>query len=159
MRKANLKNGSLYNLYENKEDLINDALNLLLSIETNTNHESNRLVSLESRSDRGLANNFKLGLLPERQKWNNFRLECLIASRNHLPIRNKFNRLLETSQDNLAKISPDLPRETINFFASATQAVGLGFTTLDLFTDQLPRCDFYSIMTKLSEQIRLLSNS
>lgn len=159
LRRANLKNGSLYNLYENKEDLINDALNLLLSIETNTNHESNRLVSLESRSDRGLANNFKLGLLPERQKWNNFRLECLIASRNHLPIRNKFNRLLETSQDNLAKISPDLPRETINFFASATQAVGLGFTTLDLFTDQLPRCDFYSIMTKLSEQIRLLSNS
>jgi hypothetical protein len=43
--------------------------------------------------------------------------------------------------------------------SSGEQAIGLGFTALDLFTDQLPRCDFYSIMTKLSEQNRLLPNS
>jgi len=63
---------------------------------------------------------------------------------------------LISSRDALASTMPDIHRSIVNLLSSGEQAIGLGFTALELFTDQLPRCDFYSIMTKLSEQNKLL---
>lgn len=156
VRKSGLSNGSLYNLYENKEELTDDAMQITLAYASEVNREGNRIAESQHRADRGLANSFTLGLMPGRRQWLDFRLECLIASRNHLPTRTKFKESLISSRDALASSMADIPREIVNLLSSGEQAIGLGFTALELFTDQLPRCDFYSIMTKLSEQNRLL---
>ena len=159
VRKSGLSNGSLYNLYENKEELTDDAMQMTLAYASGVNREGNRLAESQHRADRGLGNSFALGLVPGRRQWLDFRLECLIASRNHLPTRTKFKESLVASRDALGSTMPDIHRSIVNLLSSGEQAIGLGFTTLELFTDQLPRCDFYSIMTKLSEQNRLLPNS
>ena len=159
IRKSGLSNGSLYNLYENKEELTDDAMQMTLAYASGVNREGNRLAESQHRADRGLGNSFALGLVPGRRQWLDFRLECLIASRNHLPTRTKFKESLISSRDALASTMPDIHRSIVNLLSSGEQAIGLGFTALDLFTDQLPRCDFYSIMAKLSEQNRLLPNS
>ena len=159
VRKAGLSNGSLYNLYENKEELTDDAMQMTLAYASGVNREGNRIAESQHRADRGLGNSFALGLMPGRRQWLDFRLECLIASRNHLPTRTKFKESLVASRDALGSSMPDIHRSIVNLLSSGEQAIGLGFTALDLFTDQLPRCDFYSIMTKLSEQNRLLPNS
>ena len=159
VRKAGLSNGSLYNLYEDKEELTDDAMQMTLAFASGVNREGNRIAESQHRADRGLGNSFALGLMPGRRQWLDFRLECLIASRNHLPTRTKFKESLVASRDALGSTMPDIHRSIVNLLSSGEQAIGLGFTALDLFTDQLPRCDFYSIMAKLSEQNRLLPNS
>ncbi|MCX6531571.1 MAG: TetR/AcrR family transcriptional regulator [Actinobacteria bacterium] len=156
VRKSGLSNGSLYNLYANKEELTDDAMQMTLAYASGVNREGNRIAESQHRADRGLGNSFALGLMPGRRQWLDFRLECLIASRNHSPTRTKFKESLISSRDALASSMPDIPREIVNLLSSGEQAIGLGFTALDLFTRQLPRCDFYSIMAKLSEQNRLL---
>lgn len=159
LRRAGLANGSLYNLYKNKEELTDDAMKLSLNIATQANHEGNRLAILENRTDRGLANSFVLGLIPERRIWLDFRLECLIASRSHLPTRAKFKEHLEISRDDLAIQMSDLSRGVVNLLSSGEQAIGLGFTTLELFTPHLHNCDFYSVMVSLARQNALLGSA
>lgn len=156
VRRAGLTNGSLYNLYTDKEALTDDAMQIFLNLSSEVNREGNRRAASELRIDRGLADSFALGLLPSRRMWLNFRLECLIASRNHLPTRKKFKQSLELSRDNLGATMPDLPTGIINLLSSGEQAVGIGFTALEPYTSMLRDCDFYSIMTKLSEQNQLL---
>lgn len=159
LRRAGLANGSLYNLYKNKEELTDDAMNLSLNVETDANREGNRLAIEENRTDRGLANSFVLGLIPERRMWLDFRLECLIASRSHLPTHAKFKEHLEVSRDDLAIQMPDLSRGVVNLLSSGEQAIGLGFTTLELFTPHLHNCDFYSVMVCLAKQNALLGSA
>lgn len=159
VRRAGVTNGSLYNLYTDKEALTDDAMQIFLNLSSDANRQGNRRASLETRMDRGLADSFALGLMPSRRMWLDFRLECLIASRNHLPTRKKFRQSLERSRDDLGATMPDLPSEIVNLLSSGEQAVGIGFTALEPFTPVLPVCDFYSIMTKLSEQNQLLRRS
>lgn len=159
VRRAGVTNGSLYNLYTDKEALTDDAMQIFLNLSSDANRQGNRRASLETRMDRGLADSFALGLMPSRRMWLDFRLECLIASRNHLPTRKKFRQSLERSRDDLGATMPDLPSEIVNLLSSGEQAVGIGFTVLEPYTSVLPVCDFYSIMTKLSEQNQLLRRS
>jgi len=159
VRRAGVTNGSLYNLYTDKEALTDDAMQIFLNLSSDVNRQGNRRASLETRMDRGLADSFALGLMPSRRMWLDFRLECLIASRNHLPTRKKFRQSLERSRDDLGATMPDLPSEIVNLLSSGEQAVGIGFTALEPFTPVLPVCDFYSIMAKLSEQNQLLRRS
>lgn len=156
VRRAKVTNGSLYNLYADKEALTDDAMQIFLNLSADVNRDGNRQAAVEARNDRGLAASFALGLIPSRRIWLDFRLECLIASRNHLPTRRKFRQSLELSRDNLGATMPDLPTEIINLLSSGEQAVGIGFTALEPFTSVLRECDFYSIMVKLSEQNHLL---
>ncbi|HBQ51600.1 MAG TPA: hypothetical protein DD711_01690 [Acidimicrobium sp.] len=156
VRRAGVTNGSLYNLYTDKEALTDDAMQIFLNLSSDVNRQGNRRASLETRMDRGLADSFALGLMPSRRMWLDFRLECLIASRNHLPTRKKFRQSLERSRDDLGATMPDLPSEIVNLLSSGEQAVGIGFTVLEPYTSVLPVCDFYSIMSKLSEQNQLL---
>lgn len=156
VRRAGVTNGSLYNFYADKEALTDDAMQIFLNISADVNREGNRRAEVGVRSDRGLADSFALGLLPSRRMWLDFRLECLIASRNHLPTRRKFKQSLELSRDNLGATMPDLPTKIINLLSSGEQAVGIGFTALEPYTSVLRECDFYSIMAKLSEQNQLL---
>ncbi|MFM8452550.1 MAG: TetR/AcrR family transcriptional regulator, partial [Acidimicrobiaceae bacterium] len=159
VRRAGVTNGSLYNLYKDKEALTDDAMQIFLNLSSDVNRESNRRAATDLRLDRGLNDSFVMGLLPNRRMWLDFRLECLIASRNHLPTRRKFKQSLERSRDDLASTMPDLPIEVINLISSGEQAVGIGFTVLEPYTSLLSECDFYSIMAKLSEQNHLLQLS
>ena len=156
VRRAGLTNGSLYNLYGDKEALTDDAMQIFLNLSSNVNHQGNRRADPNLRTDRGLSDSFALGLMPNRRMWLNFRLECLIASRDHMPTRKKFKQSLELSRDDLGATLPDLPIEIINLLSSGEQAVGIGFTTLEPYTSALRECDFYSIMAKLSQQNQLL---
>ena len=156
VRRAGVTNGSLYNFYADKEALTDDAMQVFLNLSADTNREGNLRADPNLRTDRGLADSFTLGLLPSRRMWLNFRLECLIASRNHLPTRKKFKQSLELSRDNLGATMQDLPTEIINLLSSGEQAVGIGFTALEPYTSVLRECDFYSIMAKLSQQNQLL---
>ena len=156
VRRAGVTNGSLYNLYKDKEALTDDAMQIFLNLSSDINRESNRRATIDLRIDRGLNDSFVMGLLPSRRMWLDFRLECLIASRNHLPTRRKFKQSLERSRDDLMSTMPDLPIDVINLISSGEQAVGIGFTILEPYTSLLRECDFYSIMAKLSEQNHLL---
>ena len=156
VRRAGVTNGSLYNFYKDKEALTDDAMQIFLNLSSDVNRESNRRAANDLRIDRGLNDSFVMGLLPSRRTWLDFRLECLIASRNHLPTRRKFKQSLERSRDDLMSTMPDLPIEVINLISSGEQAVGIGFTVLEPYTSLLRKCDFYSIMAKLSEQNHLL---
>jgi AcrR family transcriptional regulator len=157
VRRSGVTNGSLYNLYADKEELTDDAMQIFLNLSSDVNREGNRRAEAKARSDRGLADSFALGLLPNRRMWLDFRLECLIASRNHLPTQKKFKQSLETSRDSLGATMTDLSPSIINLLSSGEQAVGIGFTALEPYTSALHNCDFYSVMAKLSEQNRLLS--
>ena len=156
VRRAGVTNGSLYNLYADKEELTDDAMQIFLNLASDTNREGNRRAEAEARGDRGLADSFALGLMPNRRMWLDFRLECLIASRNHLPTQKKFKQSLEISRDSLGATMTDLSPSIINLLSSGEQAVGIGFTALAPYTSALRNCDFYSVMAKLSEQNRLL---
>lgn len=156
VRRAGITNGSLYNLYADKEALIDDAMEIFLNLSSDLNHDGNRRATLEARADRGLADSFTLGLMANRRMWLDFRLETLIAARNHLPTRKSIKHSYELSRDNLESALPDLSTDTIGLLSSAEQAIGIGFITLDRFTALLHDCDFYSIMSKLAEQNQLL---
>ena len=156
VRRAGVTNGSLYNLYSDKEALTDDAMQIFLNLSSDVNREGNRQAEAKARRDRGLADSFALGLMPNRRMWLDFRLECLIASRNHLPTQKKFKQSLEISRDSLGATMTDLSPSIINLLSSGEQAVGIGFTALAPYTSALRNCDFYSVMAKLSEQNRLL---
>ena len=156
VRRAGVTNGSLYNLYSDKEALTDDAMQIFLNLSSDVNREGNRQAEAMARGDRGLADSFALGLMPNRRMWLDFRLECLIASRNHLPTQKKFKQSLEISRDSLGATMTDLSPSIINLLSSGEQAVGIGFTALAPYTSALRNCDFYSVMVKLSEQNRLL---
>jgi AcrR family transcriptional regulator len=149
VRRAGLTNGSLYNLYPDKEALTDDAMQIFLNLSSNVNRESNRRATLNLRADRGLADSFALGLMPSRRMWLDFRLECLVASRNHLPTRKKFRQSLERSREDLGTTMPDLPAEIIDLLAVGEQAIGIGFTVLEPYTSVLNDCDFFSIMATM----------
>ena len=156
VRHAGLTNGSLYNLYADKEALTDDAMQIFLNLSSDANRAGNLRATTDLRGDRGLATSFVLGLLPSRRMWLDFRLECLIASRSHLPTRKKYKQSLELSRDNLGTTMPDLPSGIINLLSSGEQAVSIGFTALEPYTSLLRECNFFSIMAKLSEQNQLL---
>jgi len=158
VRRAGLTNGSLYNLYADKEALTDDAMQIFLNLASDVNRESNARAATQLRIDRGLTDSFMLAFLPHRRQWLDFRLECLIASRDHLPTRRKFRQSLERSRDNLAATMPDLAQETINLLSSGEQAIGIGLTTLGPYTTLVQDGDYFSIMAKLSEQNRLLNS-
>mgnify|MGYP003344435392 CR=1 FL=1 len=155
VRRAGITNGSLYNLYVDKEALTDDAMEIFLNLSSDVNRDSNIRAADHLHIDRGLTDSFDLAFIPNRRQWLDFRLECLIASRDHLPTRKKFRQSLERSRDNLGATMPDLPKATINLLSSGEQAVGIGLTTLAPFTPILQECDYFSIMAKLSEQNRL----
>jgi AcrR family transcriptional regulator len=155
VRRAGLTNGSLYNLYADKEALTDDAMEIFLNLSSATNRARNIDAADHFHVDRGLSGSFDLAFIPDRRSWLDFRLECLIASRDHAPTRKKFKQSLERSRDALAATMPDLPQTTINLLSSGEQAVGIGLTTLAPYTTLLQESDYFSIMAKLSEQNRL----
>jgi AcrR family transcriptional regulator len=155
VRRAGLTNGSLYNLYADKEALTDDAMEIFLNLSSDVNRDSNIRAAEHLQTDRGLTDSFDLAFMPHRRSWLDFRLECLIASRDHAPTRKKFKQSLERSRDSLAATMPDLPQTTINLLSSGEQAVGIGLTTLAPYTTLLQESDYFSIMAKLSEQNRL----
>jgi AcrR family transcriptional regulator len=155
IRRAGLTNGSLYNLYADKEALTDDAMEIFLNLSSDVNRDSNIRAAEHLQIDRGLTDSFDLAFMPNRRSWLDFRLECLIASRDHAPTRKKFKQSLERSRDSLVATMPDLAQPTVNLLSSGEQAVGIGLTTLAPYTTLLQECDYYSIMAKLSEQNRL----
>lgn len=155
VRRAGLTNGSLYNLYADKEALTDDAMEIFLNLSSDVNRDSNIRAAEHLQIDRGLTDSFDLAFMPHRRSWLDFRLECLIASRDHAPTRKKFKQSLERSRDSLVATMPDLAQPTVNLLSSGEQAVGIGLTTLAPYTTLLQECDYYSIMAKLSEQNRL----
>ncbi len=151
-RRSGISTGSIYIVYRDKESLMNDAIRELLKISTRVNIEAKKAADLHHRGDIGLADSFRIGLMPDRQSWLFFRLECIIAARHHRATRKEIARIDELSRQDLARAFPRLAPGIIDLIAVAENALGLGFNALSPYSDQLSRCDFHSIMTTLAKQ-------
>jgi len=151
-RKSGISTGSIYLVYPDKESLMNDAIRELLKISSRVNNDTKKTADLQHRGDIGLTDSFRIGLMPDRQSWLFFRLECVIAARHHRATQKEIAKINELSRKDLARTFSRLAPGVIDLIAVAENALGLGFISLAPYSDQLTRCDFHSIMTTLAKQ-------
>lgn len=151
-RRSGITTGSIYIVYPDKESLMNDAIRELLKISSRVNNDMKKTADQQNRGDIGLTDSFRIGLMPDRQSWLFFRLECVIAARHHHATKKEFARINEQSRKDLASAFPRFAPGIIDLIAVAESAIGLGFNALAPYSNQLSRCDYYSIMTTLAKQ-------
>jgi len=154
-RRSDLTSGSLYNIYKDKEELMNDAVRELLRTSQSVNVAAKADAARHHRSDFGLTDSFQFGLIPDRQSWIKFRNECIVAARHHRTTRNEIRKVFSEGRDRTQASLPNIRPAIIDALSTGEQAIGLGYTTLNTYTDQFARCDFYAIMTRIAKQANL----
>ena len=151
-RKSKLTSGTIYNVYDDKEELMNDAVVELLKATQYQNLAAKQDASHDHRPNFGLTDSFQLGLIPERQTWLRFRQECIIATRHHRSTHRQMRKVVNDLDRRMIDAFPAIHPDIINLLSAGEQTIGYGFSSLFAYTDQLPRCDFNAIMVQIANQ-------
>jgi AcrR family transcriptional regulator len=151
-RKSKLTSGTIYNVYDDKEQLMNDAVVELLKATQYQNLVAKQDASQVQRPNFGLTDSFQFGLIPERQTWLRFRQECIIATRHHRSTHRQMRKVVNDLDRQMIDAFPAIHPDIINLLSAGEQIIGYGFSSLFAYTDQLPRCDFNAIMVQIANQ-------
>lgn len=156
-RRSNLSTGTIYNTYESKEDLLVDALSMLLHLnrQETLDHETRGLES--NKLVDGFTAQFTAGLLPTRHKWQRFRHEAFLAARINPRVRGVIAQVHATEIATARKTFPGgkFPLEILDGIVLGGQAVSLGYTLILDSCEQSRRGDYLGI----TEAIAVVTNS
>lgn len=156
-RRSNLSTGTIYNTYESKEDLLVDALSMLLHLsrQETLDHETRSLES--NKLVDGFSAQFAAGQLPTRHKWQRFRHEAFLASRINPRVRGVIAEvhLAEITAARKTFPSGKFPPEILDGIVLGGQAVSLGYTLILNSCEQSRRGDYLGI----TEALAVVTNS
>lgn len=151
-RKSKLTSGTIYNAYDDKEKLMNDAVIELLKATQYQNLVAKQDASQDQRPNFGLTDSFQFGLIPARQTWLRFRQECIIATRHHRSTHGQMRKVVNDLDQRMIAAFPEINPDVITLLSAGEQAIGYGYSAIFAYTDQLPRCDFNAIMVQVTKQ-------
>jgi AcrR family transcriptional regulator len=97
-RRAGVSVGAIYGLYENKESLVSDCLEVLFPPQSrrDTDEWTKVFTSADQRS--AVANILATYMAPSYEQWRRFRLECIIAARHSPAIAQQLGIYAENSR-------------------------------------------------------------
>ena len=148
-RRANVPVGGLYSRYENKEALINDAVEEISLVDYGVNNLSKARAFSLNRGDFGFADSFHYGMYPERRSRINFRLECIIASRHHASTRRTLQRVFRHQTTVFSNSFLQVPRNLAELSVATEQALGFGHCVVSRYSECASTADYFSLMSSL----------
>jgi AcrR family transcriptional regulator len=151
-RKSDITSGSLYNFYNDKEELMNDAVHELMNATQTQNLNAKREASLSHQENFGLTDSFFFGLIPNRMTWLRFRQECILATRHHKSTHRTMKKVLGEIEQQMLKVFNHIDPSIVKLVSVGEQAIGFGYCALMGYTDLFPTCDFDAIMVQVAQQ-------
>lgn len=152
-RRSNLSTGTIYNTYESKEDLLVDALSMLLHLnrQETLDHETQGLES--NNLVDGFSAQFSAGLLASRHKWQRFRHESFLAARINPRVRGVIAQVHAAEIATARKTFPDgkFPLEILDGIVIGGQALSLGYTLILDSCEQSRRGDYLGITEAIAD--------
>jgi AcrR family transcriptional regulator len=152
-RRSNLSTGTIYNTYESKEDLLVDALSMLLHLnrQETLDHETQGLKS--NKLVDGFTAQFAAGLLASRHKWQRFRHEAFLAARINPRVRGVIAQVHATEIATARKTFPGgkFPLEILDGIVLGGQSVSLGYTLILESCEQSRRGDYLGITEAIAD--------
>ncbi|GDX29516.1 hypothetical protein LBMAG13_19410 [Actinomycetes bacterium] len=152
-RRSNLSTGTIYNTYESKEDLLVDALSMLLHLnrQETLDHETQGLES--NNLVDGFSAQFSVGLLASRHKWQRFRHESFLAARINPRVRGVIAQVHAAEIATARKTFPDgkFPLEILDGIVIGGQALSLGYTLILDSCEQSRRGDYLGITEAIAD--------
>jgi AcrR family transcriptional regulator len=151
-RRAGLTAGSIYARYRTKDDLLQHAVEVLLSRRFSDDLGANSHTF--SAVDPGSATARVVGgyLSAPRREWRRFRIEAQIAARHHRPLALALDRIQEAwigqYLDLFGATTPD-DREALDLIARFAQVVPLGLSFADLVVPGVPGSDWRLVLGPL----------
>jgi AcrR family transcriptional regulator len=149
-RRAGFSTSAIYQLWPDKESMLNDAIHEVSVLDYSVNSRSKQSASQHQRADLGFADSWYYGLMPARRVRLDFRLECVIASRHHPATRAVMLRSNDQMDAILRATFPRMPHSQVTAILAMEQALGLGFIALNKFAPSPQRLDYFSYMAALA---------
>lgn len=108
-RRAGVSVGAIYGLYENKDSLVGDCLDVLYP--PYMKRDTNRWMAVFGADDQRAAVTRILvdNMGPDQAQWRSFRLECLVAARHSPPIARQIARFASIARERLFEASLGAP--------------------------------------------------
>lgn len=152
-RRASLTQSAIYQLWPDKESMLDEAIREVSLLEYAQNSRAKSMAHNSQRGDFGFTDSWYFGLMPSRRARQDFRVECVIASRYRKATQREMQRALHSSDAILRAAFPRLPHALISNIVVMEQALGYGFTTLNKFVDDPRRLDYFSVMCSLARLV------
>jgi AcrR family transcriptional regulator len=149
-RRAGFATSAIYQLWPDKESMLNDAIHEVSLLDYSLNSHSKEKATTPQRAVLGFADSWYYGLMPARRVRLNFRLECVIASRHHPTTRAVMLRSNDQMDAILRVAFPRMPHSQVTAILVMEQALGYGFVTLNKFAPSPQRFDYFSLMAALA---------
>lgn len=108
-RRAGVSVGAIYGLYENKEALVGDCLDVLFPPQAK--RDTSKWISVFSAADQRAEITEILAdyMTPHFQQWRRFRLECLVAARHSPAIAARLRRYAAMARESLLEAGMKAP--------------------------------------------------
>jgi len=149
-RRAGFATSAIYQLWPDKESMLNDAIHEVSLLDYSVNSRSKEEATTHERPDLGFADSWYYGLMPARRVRLNFRLECVIASRHHPTTRAIMLRSNDQMDAILRAAFPRMPHSQVTAILAMEQSLGYGFVALNKFAPSPQRFDYFSYMAALA---------
>lgn len=150
-RRASLTQSAIYQLWPDKESMLDEAIREVTLLDYGQNSRAKSEAQVSARGDFGFTDSWYFGLMPSRRARQDFRLECVIASRYRRATRLELERATQNSDAILRAAFPRLPHAMISNIVAMEQALGYGFAALNKFAPEPQRLDYFSIMCALAK--------
>ena len=153
-RLANCTTGAIYSRYESKNNLVIDAIEILISA---ASRASSKLViegANENNLSTSVARIFHTALLKERQIFNGFRLETYLAAAWDPSILRCVRRIRQTSNEryfSLLQPTNLFTDEIIERIAYVGQTIPIGFAALSTISEGYRTVDYLEVSKKLMQ--------
>ena len=150
-RRASLTQSAIYQLWPDKESMLDEAIREVSLLDYGQNSRAKSRAFTSQRGDFGFADSWYMGLMPSRRARQDFRLECVIASRYRKLTRLEMQRATVSTDAILHAAFPDLPHALTSNIVAMEQALSYGFSALNKFAPEPRRLDYFSVMCALAK--------
>lgn len=150
-RRASLTQSAIYQLWPDKESMLDEAIREVSLLDYGQNSRAKGRAFTSQRGDFGFTDSWYMGLMPSRRARQDFRLECVIASRYRKLTRLEMQRASVSTDAILHATFPDLPHALTSNIVAMEQALSYGFSALNKFAPEPHRLDYFSVMCALAK--------
>lgn len=151
-RRAGLTPGAIYGRYATKEDLLDQAIEVLLARRFTDDLAGVDSVITAAEPGSATARLVAGYLSPARRDWRQFRIEAHLAALSHPGVAATLNRVQETAKgDYLTAIGARTPKERreLDIFARSAQLIPVGLAFADLLIPGVPTIDWRLVLEPL----------
>jgi AcrR family transcriptional regulator len=151
-RRAGLTSGAIYGRYETKADLLEHAIDSLLSRRLTDDLDSLEETLVASDPGAVAAQLFAGYLSPPRRDWRRFRIEAHLAARIHPHVATTLDRVQEDGKrDYLTAFCARTPKERrdLDILARSVQLIPVGLAFADLLIPGVPAIDWRLVFCPL----------